>query len=193
MKKVVMVAAILLLAGSSVVSAQNMGVGVMWTGSGVTPDMSLPIKLGDGSMILEPMVGFSLTSVSTPSSSSTAGANQDYSNFFEGTRIRFGLNVEKQSKADGVTPLFGACAYVSMYSPDKDLSSLDSWTDIMFGAFLGGSAPIADNLDFVGMWGPKVTLYGEQKYREGGATYYPKATEIATMAVFKIRWFVFGS
>jgi len=193
MKKVVMVAAILLLAGSSVVSAQNMGVGVNWTGSGVTPDMSLPIKLGDGSMILEPMVGFSLISVSTPSSSTAASANQDYSNFFEGTRIRFGLSVEKQSKPEGVTPLFGAFAYLSMFSPDKDFSSLDSWTDISFGAFLGGSAPIVNNLDFVGMWGPMVTLYGEQTFREGGATAYPKATEISSMAIFKVRWFVFGS
>ena len=193
MKKVLLGVAILMLASSSVVSAQNMGVGLVWSGGGVVPDMSLPIKMGDGSLVLEPMVGLDITSVDTPSSTSAASANQSYQFDFEGTRFRVGLTVEKQTNPGTVTPLFGAGAFLAMFSPDTDFSPLDSWTNFSFMGFIGGSAELTDNLEFVGMWGPQVTFYGEQTFKDGGATASPKATEISSMAAFRLRWYVFGS
>ncbi|GAB4317423.1 MAG: hypothetical protein Kow0074_06020 [Candidatus Zixiibacteriota bacterium] len=190
MKKAVLVlaAAAMMLAGAvGTAGAQNIGVGVLYSGSSLVPDMLLPIKLGDGSLILEPQLGLSIVSVDDPESSSMAASANTLG--IEGTQIRFGASLEKQTNPGSTSPLFGGFARVSLTSPDAE--GLDSWTDFTFGVFLGGTAELASNLEFQGFWGPMFTLNGE--HTAGDAVLTPSSTSIDSMAGFRLRWFVFGS
>jgi hypothetical protein len=162
MKLVVAAAAIMVLAAAGVGNAQ-MGVGVMWTSDGVPDVMTLPIMFGEG-MVLQPMVGF--ISVSDGAS---------YSEF------HVGASFEKQMR-EGTSPLFGGRIMVEIGSPDEG----DGWTNFGIGAFLGGTASLADNLDIVGTWGPMLTMYAEE------SPVYTDATVISSQANITLRWWVFG-
>lgn len=189
MKKAVLVlaaAAIMVVGVVGMAGAQNIGIGVEYTGSNVTPDMLLPIKLGDGSLILEPMVGLSILSVDDPENTTAASAS---SLDAEGTQLRFGLSLEKQTNPGSTSPVFGGFARMMLTSPDAE--GLDSWTDFQVGAFVGGTAELASNLEFQGFWGPVFTIFGE--HTAGDVVTQLGRTRIDSMAGFRLRWFVFGS
>ena len=191
MKRAVLIfvgAAIMLMGVVGVASAQNMGVGLTYQGANLVPDLSLPIKMSGGSIVIEPLVGFSIVSVDTPDNSSQAASANSLA--IEGTQFRFGASIEKQTNPGGTSPLFGGFARVNLTSPESD--ALDSWTDISFGAFIGGTAQLADNLEFLGFWGPQFTLNGERT-SSSGSVLAASSTSIDSMAGFRLRWYVFGS
>ncbi|MBD3299054.1 MAG: hypothetical protein GF341_10395 [candidate division Zixibacteria bacterium] len=194
MRKAVLVllgAAVMMVAAVGSAGAQNIGVGVEYTGSSVTPDMLLPIKLGDGSLILEPIVGLSIISVDDPDEGSSFSAGTDQFGFTEeGTQFRVGLGLEKQTDPGNTSPLFGGFARVHLTSPESD--NVDSWTDFVFGVYLGGVASLTDNMEIQGFWGPTFTMFGE-KTDSDGDVFSPSVTRIDSRAGFKLRWFVFGS
>ena len=161
-KLVVAAAAIMVLAASGVSNAQ-MGVGVMWTGDGVADAMALPIALGED-MVLQPMARFF---------SLSDGAS--YSEF------GLGLSLEKRMR-EGTSPLFGGKVLVEIGSPDEG----DGWTNFGIGAFLGGTASLADNLDIVGVWGPTLYMYAEE------SPIFTDASVITSEASLTLRWWVFG-
>lgn len=182
-KLILTAAAIMVMAVAGSVQAQSQwGVGAEWSGGSFTPNITIPIKLESG-LVLTPMVGFSNFSVSDDEGSLSAGSAQYY-DLFEGTQIRIGLIAEKQSNPEGLTPLFGACAAVHINSPDAD--NVDSWTDFQFGGLFGGSAPVAEGLDFVGMLTLKVTMFGE------GGFFGESATSIDTGVGAAFRWWIGG-
>ncbi len=190
MRKAVLVllgAAVMMVGAVGSAGAQNIGIGLEYTGSNITPDMLLPIKLGDGSLILEPLVGLSIVSVDDPDDESFAAAANSLS--IEGTQLRFGASLEKQTDPGNTSPLFGGFARVMLTSPEAE--GLDSWTDFMFGAYIGGTAELANNLEFQGFWGPTFTLFGERT--AGDIVTQPSSTRIDSRAGFRLRWFVFGS
>ncbi|HUU46185.1 MAG TPA: hypothetical protein VM118_10685 [Acidobacteriota bacterium] len=172
------VAVFAVLATGSVAQAE-FGVGVKWTGNGITPNMVLPIKLQSG-LVIEPSVGF--VSVSVDAGTTTTLAAVDIDDLMEGTIFNVGVAVEKYMEMDGISPFFGADVQIQIGSPEVG----DSWTDFGFGLFLGGAAEITDKVEILGSWGPEVVLVGE-RHKDG-----PTATVIGSRANFGIRWWLWG-
>jgi len=183
-KWILAAAAIMAMAVSGSVQAQTTwGVGGLWTGGEFVPNVVIPIKMASG-LVLSPMVGFDNVSADTPSDELSAQSSY----LWEGTQIRFGLIGEKQTKLDGITPVFGAHAMVGLTSPDAE--GLDSWTDFEIGAFFGGSVPVAENFDLVGAASLNVTLFGEQT--AGDVILQPSITNIGTDFFAMFRWWIGG-
>lgn len=156
LKLVVAGAAIMVLAIAGVGNAQ-MGVGVMWE-NGIPDVMALPIMFGEG-VVLQPSLYFS-----------------SVSDLY--TQVEFGVSIEKQMR-EGTSPLFGGFAAVDLVSPDVG----NSWANFSFGAFVGGTASVADNLDLIGRWGPTVTVLAEE---------VGDATIIGSDASLTLRWWLWG-
>jgi len=175
---IVAVAAFAAMTLTGLASAQNIGVGLLWEGSGITPDMVLPIKLGED-MVIQPVVGFD--------------AVKDVK-----TEFRFGASFEKHLNTDPTTGLFGAKIYADFTSPSKPSSSAipedKSYLDLTFTVFLGATAKLADNVSLVGQWGPYLTAVGERKESlHGVETVTAKSTTlIGSAASLTLRWWIFG-
>ena len=179
MKKFGMILAVALVGVLAVSSSSQavMGVGVDWFGtSSGDALMVLPIKMASG-MIIEPMAGFAKIN----EHASESGYGETY--------ITVGLRVEKAQKQEGASALWGACAAVDLSSVDlpSGVEAKSSFTDFMFGVYLGGSVPIADGLDLTGRWGPKVEAIGKRSDNGDGATNF------GSMASLTFRWWVFGN
>ena len=177
MKKYLVLGAVAVFAVMAAGSTANaaMGVGVKWGSNGASPEFVLPIKLASG-MVIEPSLAFE-------SVSSDAGSKQAASFSGDGTAFRVGVAVEKYMDAVGAaSPLFGAKVMIDIGSPDVG----DSYTDIGFSLYVGGSAALADNLDIVGYWGPEVLLIGERSPNG------PTSTIIGSRASLMVRWWLWG-
>ena len=156
----------------------KIGVGINWN-AGIQDVMVLPIKMQSG-LIIEPMVGFQKIDKNV-----NAGVGE--------TDFSVGARIEKHSKSDGITPVFGGFAAVDLTSLDfpstlvaADGDAKDSFTDFVFGVYVGGSVPVADMFDVVGTWGPAVTIIGSRV--EGG----DGATNFSTQASLVLRWWLWG-
>ena len=66
--------------------------------------------------------------------------------------------------------------------------------DLNFKVFLGGSASLADNFDFVGKWGQEFTVFGKQTSTVQGreTTLVDSGTRISSSAMLTLRWWVIG-
>lgn len=159
--------ALAILATSAVASAQ-MGVAVMWQGTGIPSIFALPIEFGEG-MVLQPFAGFNWVSDKGP------GA---------GSAVTLGASFEKGFGTGDTHPLFGGKVAVHINSP----KGYDSYTDFGVGVFLGGSAKLADNVTLVGQWGPMLTAFSKKSPNSLGDDW----VEVNSEASITLRWFVFG-
>jgi hypothetical protein len=202
------VAAFAVLATGITANAE-MGVGVMWEGNGITPDMVLPIKLQSG-LIISPIVGFSRHDLAGGAGLGTYG---EYPVIFDYvywepdgdpafTQFRIGVSVEKELMPGGTTALIGARGMLHMNSPsdlfvwveddqgEGDYQELDSWMNIEFTVYLGGSASLTDDVDIVGAWGPTISMLGAVD--AGDQEFIPSATNFGSSAHIMLRWWLWG-
>ncbi|HWO56366.1 MAG TPA: hypothetical protein VNN55_02245 [bacterium] len=166
----------------------EMGVGVVWSGNGIVPNMVLPIKMASG-LVIEPILGFDKSETDIPYiDEDEVPADFDLSI----TNIRAGVRVEKQMKMDGITPVFGGMAMIDLWSPGGDLSDeIDSWTNFSFGVYVGASAPLAEGVDLVGTWGPTITSFGEIKAADDDEIVLQEsATNIGSTANLSLRFWI---
>jgi hypothetical protein len=174
MKKlsIVLVIAAAALLVSAPAKAADMGVGINWLGNGQDL-MVLPIKMESG-LILEPMAGFQIV--------------KDGNKYFD-----FGARIEKHSKSDGITPLFGAFGLFE-YTKFPDATTLIAATgdpkksviDFSLGVYVGGSVPVSEKFDVVGSWGPEVDILTSRF--EGGKS----STVFRSQASLVLRWWLWG-
>lgn len=162
---VVATVALAILATTAVANAQ-LGVAVMWEGSGVAPVFALPIAVGEA-MVIQPMAGVYWVGDKGPN---------------PGSVFMLGGSLEAHFGGGDTKGLFGGKLFVDFGSPKGG----DSFTDISLGAFLGGSAKLGENLSLVGQWGPTLTLVG--KRTANGENY----STISSDASITLRWWVFG-
>ena len=156
--------AAMLLTGSA--SAQ-MGVAVIWDGGGVAPIFALPIQMGEA-MVIQPMAAFQWVADKGPN---------------PGTAFMLGGSLEAHMGEGDTRGLFGGKVAVEITSPKVG----DSFTDFAIGAFIGGTAKLADNVSLVGQWGPTMTLVGKRV--SGGDSY----AMLSSDASITLRWWVFGN
>jgi hypothetical protein len=189
MKKWLVLGAVAVFAVLAAGSAKaEIGVGVIWDGGFLVPDMALPISMESG-LVITPILGFLNTEDFYFPTSITAEDDP----VPKLTQIRFGVMVEKQTMPGGTTPVFGgyARAHMNSYS-DLQVGGedVDSRFDMRFGVFVGGSAALGDNVDIVGMWGPEITMFGEQK--AGDLVVTESSTDIGSTARIMFRWWLWG-
>jgi hypothetical protein len=176
MKKlsIVLVIAVAALLVSAPAQAK-IGVGINWNAA-VENVMVLPIKMQSG-LIIEPMVGFQKI-------------DKNLNEGIGATEVVAGARIEKHSKMDGITPVFGGFAMIDLtsldYPGDVPEGVKDSYTDFAFGVYIGGSVPVADMFDVVGMWGPTVTIIGKRS--DNGDS----ATNFSSQAQLVLRWWLWG-
>ncbi|MEW5701300.1 MAG: hypothetical protein AB1792_03625 [Candidatus Zixiibacteriota bacterium] len=180
-----------------------MGVGVVWDGNGgITPNMVLPIQMESG-LLIEPMLGFDKIDENYLTITETDGggflaAQAKTSLVGSGTEIRAGVRVEKAAKMEGASPLIGGYGMLILGSPDDYVEGgttvkLDTYTDFSFGVFVGGSAPLANGVDIVGVWGPTVDMFGKRKAStEGLEAETESATNFGSRASLSLRFWLWG-
>jgi hypothetical protein len=163
---VVTTVALAILATTAVASAQ-LGVAVMWKADGVAPIFALPIQMGDA-MVIQPMAAFYWGADDSPN---------------PGTALMLGGSLEAHMGEGDTRGLFGGKVAVEIGSPKEG----DSYTDFHIGAFIGGTAKLADNVALVGQWGPTMTMIGKRSSL--GKSY----AVINSDASITLRWWVFGN
>jgi hypothetical protein len=95
-----------------------------------------------------------------------------------GSEILVGGRFEKAMAGSGnAVPVFGLCADVLLGSPDAD--NLDSYTDILFGGFLGGRVEVVENFSIAGHMGLKVGMVGERFENDESSTNFGTFANIA--------------
>jgi hypothetical protein len=192
MKKWLVLGAVAMFAVMAAGSAQaEIGVGILWNGGYLMPDMTLPISLESGIVIM-PQVGFLNTEDFSYMGGTPVGDNTP-----KFTQIRFGGGVEKQTMPGGTTPVFGGYVQAMLnsfsdleYGTGGDAEEFDSRFDVVFGLYVGGSAALGDNVDIVGLWGPQIYMTGEQT--AGDEVIWESSTEIGSSASIMFRWWLWG-
>lgn len=95
-----------------------------------------------------------------------------------GSEIIVGGRFERAMSGSGnAVPVIGLCADVKLGSPDDD--ELDSYTDILFGGFLGGRVEIVENFSVAGHMGVKVAMFGERFENDESSTNFGTFANIA--------------